>query len=321
MGKPTMKVTGIAPWFGGKRSMAEDIVQEMGPHRAFCDVFCGSMPIVLVKPRSPQEICNDLHGDLVNLAMVLASDKHEMLQEKLLRTLCSDVLFQDVRQEWMESAFVPPASRREVADVHVQRAWCFFVVSWMGRNGVAGTARANYQMAIRFTPGGGSGGRRFRSAVESVQAWHDRLREVTILNRDAFDLVPRIDDADGVVVYADPPYIRSTRGDGGGSAYQYDFDDSRSGQETTNSLFAKHEDKHAILAEQLRRFKRARVVVSYYEHPRLRELYEGWTFRPMYRQKHLHVQNRRGEGPCEAPEVLIINGPSYAKESACTSKS
>lgn len=30
------------------------------------------------------------------------------------------------------------------------------------------------------------------------------------------------------------------------------------------------------------------------------------------RQKHLHVQNKRGASPKEAQEVLIINGTSFA---------
>lgn len=44
----------------------------------------------------------------------------------------------------------------------------------------------------------------------------------------------------------------------------------------------------------------------------LRELYDGWTFVEHTRQKHLHAQNGRGARPKEAPEVLILNGVSYA---------
>jgi len=52
--------------------------------------------------------------------------------------------------------------------------------------------------------------------------------------------------------------------------------------------------------------------VSYYDAPELAELYPAWTVRKCYRQKNLHVQNRRAEGKCEAPEVLLLNGPSFS---------
>lgn len=52
--------------------------------------------------------------------------------------------------------------------------------------------------------------------------------------------------------------------------------------------------------------------MSYYDCPEIRRLYDGWTFIDHARQKHLHAQNGRGARPKEAPEVLIINGPSYA---------
>lgn len=42
----------------------------------------------------------------------------------------------------------------------------------------------------------------------------------------------------------------------------------------------------------------------------------GWTVLEHTRQKNLHVQNGRGSKLKEAPEILIVNGPSYAKEAA-----
>jgi len=66
------------------------------------------------------------------------------------------------------------------------------------------------------------------------------------------------------------------------------------------------------LRDLLAGYKEARIVVSYYDSPRIRELYEGWTFVEHYRVKHLHAQNGRGSKPKAAPEVLILNGPSLA---------
>lgn len=69
-----------------------------------------------------------------------------------------------------------------------------------------------------------------------------------------------------------------------------------------------------LLANALHRFKRARIVVSYYEHPALAELYQGWTKRRLKATKAMVNQGTRDKGGAvEAPEVLIINGPSYGE--------
>ena len=62
---------------------------------------------------------------------------------------------------------------------------------------------------------------------------------------------------------------------------------------------------HARLAAALCRFKATRVVVSYYAHERLAELYPGWRVVPVAVPKNLAV--RAGAEP--APEVLLINQP------------
>ncbi len=105
-------------------------------------------------------------------------------------------------------------------------------------------------------------------------------------------MLPKIDDAPGVAIYADPPYLAETIG---ASKYVHDFTVA----------------DHAKLAEQLRRFTAARVVVSYYASPKLAVLYPGWTQIDCSRHKHLHVQNKRGSTRSEAPEVLLVNGSAF----------
>jgi len=281
------KIGAIAPWFGGKRTLARTIVGEFGPHRAYWEPFCGSMAVLFAKPASQQETVCDLHGPVTNLARMLANEESALdLYKRAAVTLSCEALYYE-SLEWLESN---PGATGIVAAYH------FLVVSWQGRNGTAGTRRTTYAPSRRYTPGGGSTAGRWRSAVESIPWWHDRLRNVLVLNADGFKVLPEIADEDGVVVYADPPYLASTRADGGGSVYQHDFRD----------------EDHERLAEQLCRFRRSRVVVSYYESPRIRELYPGWTVRKCTMQKNLHVQNRRGIGNCEAPEILLLNGPSLA---------
>ena len=79
----TPAITALAPWFGGKRTLAPVIVEELGGHRAYFEPFCGGCSVLWGKPVSSHETINDLHGDLINLAMVLASDRWADLYNRL----------------------------------------------------------------------------------------------------------------------------------------------------------------------------------------------------------------------------------------------
>ena len=300
----TAKIKALAPWFGGKRTLASDIVAEMGAHRAFYDLGCGSLAVTLAKPVSSHETVVDLHWHLINLARVIQELSTAVeLYERLVRTVCSEEIFDRSRAVIEDK---PMLEEDQLGDVDL--AYHYFVSQWIGRNGVSGTKRLNYQMAVRWTPGGGHGGIRFRSATESLPWWHERLKPVLILRRDIWDIIPKIDDVPGVVIYVDPPYLSETRA--GGCQYEHEFKQCEDLPLFLSRDEAKKEKQtHEGLALMLQRFKKARVLVSYYDNHRLADLYPGWTIKKMYRQKNLHVQNRRGMGECEAPEVLLINSP------------
>ncbi len=271
--------------------MAPAIVEELGPHSSYWDIMCGSCAVLFAKPPSGHEHVNDLHGDLINLARVLQREELAVeLYELCLRTLYHEDLFRE--SEAVFRSEDPPAEGPDVT-----RAYHYMVSSWMGRNGIAGTARVNQTFAIRWSPGGGGGAVRWAAAADAIPGWHRRLRRVSILRRDALAIAESIEDLPGVAIYADPPYLLSSR-PGGGCRYDHEFTP----------------EQHKELADTLDRFQKARVVVSYYDDPLLDELYPGprWTKRQVYRNKNLHVQNRRGAKPTTAPEVLILNGPSFA---------
>lgn len=303
----TMRIMALAPWFGGKRAMAGQIVAEIGPHRCFWDVFCGGLAVTMAKPRCSFEYANDLHGDVTNLAMVLASDRWKDVRRRALRTLFSEDLFRSLQRQIAEDrhAWDPvgcertlPLSPNAITDAHCERAYAFLVACWFSRNGAAGTRRYNYQFCVRWTAEGGSPVTRWRGVIDSLRAWHERLASVCILRRDAFDILDRIDDAERTVVYCDPPYLRQTRSQnkaGGATLYDHDF----------------AVDDHRRLARALARFKHARVIVSYYDHPSLGSLYPGWTIRRIASRKAMAQQNTRGSNLMEhVTEVLLINGLS-----------
>ncbi len=283
-----MKIKAIAPWFGGKRTLANRIAAELGEHSAFWDIFCGSIALLMAKPLSSFETVNDLHGDLINLARVIRDPiLGSKLYRRLRRTWCAEQLHREAA-EVVRSFNNEPA--RTIPDI--DRAYSYFLSAWLGRNGVAGTQSYNQGFCRRFTKNGGHAAKRFASAIDSIPAWQKRMRSVTILSDNAFDLLPRIKDANGVVLYIDAPYVKK------GASYIHDFSPAN----------------HVRLAELLRGFTKTRVVVSYYDHTTVRELYDGWTFVSCPTTKAMANQGMRNKsGRTEAPELLIINGPSYTR--------
>lgn len=278
---PSATISAVLPWFGGKRTMAPTIIAELGKHSAYWEPFCGSMAVLLQKPPSSHETVNDLHGDLINLARVIADDRYAELGDRLSRVLCDE----HRRNESL-------AALREATDP-IDRAFHYFIINWFGRNGFSGTTGSDRSsFAVRWTPNGGHGGQRFASAVNSIPAWHERLRRVTILQRDGLEILAKIEDLPKVAIYCDPPYLVK------GATYEYDFTS----------------DDHQRLATALSRFEQVRVVVSYYAHPLLEILYpkDRWMHRDCTMTKGLHNAGKRGQTGAAAPEVLIINGPSLA---------
>lgn len=131
-----------------------------------------------------------------------------------------------------------------------------------------------------------------------MMGWHERLASVAITNDDAFTHVDRIADRSGVVIYADPPYFKK------GDQYVHDAPSDDAGKRAW----------HTALRDLLASKKRARVIVSYYDHPFIREIYAGWTCIEIYKSKALAQQGMRektGE-KYVSPEILLINGPSLS---------
>lgn len=273
---------------GSKRTLASKIVELLGPHRAYVEPFCGSMAVLLAKPPCSFELANDLHGDLTNLAWVIQHPNHgPALYRRLRRTWMDEKHFATCKDaiEDYALAVAPSDLDGHPASAAVERAYCYFVLCWQGRSGVLGTKDHNNVFTVRYNCNGGNQATRFRAAVDSIPGWRRRLRSATILRRDGLALLDRLADEPGQAVYVDPPYLQKK------VSYEHDFTAAQ----------------HAQLASILCRFKKTRVVLSYYADPILAEMYPGWTQIDCSRAKHLSVQGRRGSTSEIAPEVLIVN--------------
>lgn len=240
-----MRIKAISPWLGSKRNLAEAIVKQLGPHKAFCEPFCGSMAVLLAKPSCVFEIANDLHGDLINLALTIQHERWgPRLYRRLRRVVYNEIEFKTAAECISNCSL--SAYPDHVTEVTAQRAYYYFVLSWMGRSETLGTA-SKPSFTVRYTPDGGNQAQRFHGAVTSIPAWRRRLRSVTITCQDGLKLLAKIPDRKGIAIYVDPPYLVKN------AAYLHDFT---------------HTD-HQKLAQLLHKFTVARVVVSYYDSPQL----------------------------------------------------
>ena len=282
------KIKALAPRVGGKRTLAPRIAELLGEHKQYFEPFVGGVSVLWAKQPSEFETVNDLHGELVNLAEVVQGDECFRLYTMLARVVIGDHVMNEAKRLRKEGV---------KHDDPVERAYWYFLESWIGRGGVAGTSRnrgAGYSLSVRWTATGGDPTTRYQSAVDSLPWWHERLKGVVILQRDAFEIIPKFQDADHTAIYVDPPYFAATRsgfnGSGARSRYEHDFEG----------------EDHERLAEALNRFEHARVVLSYYDCPQARELYEGWEFHEVDSHKNLANQNQRGGRPKDRVTELLI---------------
>lgn len=261
-----MRVNALAQWFGSNRALAERVGVELG-RLSWCGVpfMGGACELPFIDCR--QGVANDMHAHVVNLARVvadpalkgrLASRVEGLLfhpaELALAQSRCIDRdadanggLFVDVR----------PA-RPDVASV--EWAADYLVCSWFGRGGLSGTrGEFRQKVSARYSPEGGGSGRRWRSAVESLDAWHAALKGWEFEQEDGLVFLDKVHDRPGVGLYVDAPWPE----DGDGYVHRFT------------------ERHQRVLAAKLNGFEHVKVVVRYGDHPLIRELYQpadGWRW-------------------------------------------
>jgi len=238
----------ILRYLGGKTRLAPKIIPWLPPHEIYVEPFGGAAAVLAAKPRARTEVWNDLDGEVVNLFQVLRSGAAAALIRSIELTPYA-------RAEH-ELAYVPSADP-------VERARRLIVRSHMGHgnNGTRIELRNGFRIDGMYgrTNVAGEWGR----LPEELTVWMDRMRGVHLEQRPALDLIDYY-DAPGVLIYADPPYVPSTR--------------SKSVRWTTGKCAYEFElsiEDHCQLLDRLNASK-AMVVISGYAS----ELYDrelaGW---------------------------------------------
>jgi DNA adenine methylase len=230
----------VLRWHGGKWLLSPWIIANLPPHRIYVEPFGGAASVLIRKPRSYAETYNDLDCDVVNLFRVLRDAKAGPRLADLVR------LTPFARVEQVEAY--------EPTDDPVERARKLIVRSFMGF-GSNGTHRATGFRA-NSNRSGTTPARDWHNYPEALAVIVDRLRGVTVENRDACEVMAA-HDAPEALHYVDPPYLPETRDKGGDYAHELTADD------------------HARLLDFLRGLKGA-VVLSGYPHPLYDDALPGW---------------------------------------------
>lgn len=236
-------------YFGGKTAIADRIAAMLPDHEHYVEPFGGSLAVLLAKRRSPMETVNDLDGNLMNFWQVLRECPGD------LERVCA----------------LTPHSRAEHENARtldgddLERARKVWVLLTQGRGGHLPPKNSGWR---HYQDPRGSGSSSMPDYLSSyigrMGASAERLRAVSLECRSAAEVIERYGRHDGVLIYADPPYLASVRTLNKGRCRGPDY---------AHEL--RTDDEHCELAASLRA-ARAAVVISGYDSPLYSELYGDW---------------------------------------------
>lgn len=228
------------PYFGGKMTTGPAIASLLPAHTHYVEPYCGSLAVLMAKPRSAHETVNDLDGDLMTFWRVLRERASDL--ERVCR--------------------LTPHSRAEHAAAYdltevddLEKARRVWVRLTQGRAGVrTATGWRHYEAPAGAT----SMPDYLRGYVARVCPAADRIDGVSLECRPALDVIRSYGQHPDVLLYVDPPYLGSTRRSGG---YVHEMPSDAD---------------HRALAEALHACKAAVVLSGYASDLYDRELYAGW---------------------------------------------
>jgi DNA adenine methylase len=252
-------------YYGGKTTLADRIVALLPEHRHYVEPFAGSLAVLLAKPRCFMETANDIDGDLVTFWRVLRDQPDDLARAAML-TPYSRAEFEQARN--LDGISDLERARRVWVRLTQSRSASMKQTGWKFQIDPASRNVPAADNAVAF--------------ARRIEGVAQRLRMVALENRDAIDVIRDYGKSADVCIYADPPYLGSTRA-------------SNYGHELTSV------EDHEALALALHQVK-ASVVISGYASPLYQTLFCGW-----------HTTQIRGattqSGDTDRVEVLWSNRP------------
>lgn len=222
-------------YYGGKTTLAPEIASLLPAHKHYVEPFAGSLAVLLAKDPSRAETVNDLDGDLMNFWRVLRDQPKELERVAMLTP--------HSRDEYELS--------KALNGDNLERARRVWVRLTQGRANSMQPHGWRYSRDTSKVMGSD-----IKARAAHIPPAAMRLASVSIESRDAIEVIQDYGSEPSVCIYADPPYLGSTRA----SNYRLEM---------------LGDDLHIKLAEALKNCK-ASVVLSGYASKLYEELYEGW---------------------------------------------
>ena len=239
----------VLRYHGGKFRLAPWILKFFPPHKIYAEPFGGAASVLLLKPRVGAECYNDLDGQIVNIFRQLRDPASALeLQRRVALTPFARDEF-----DW---SYEPAADELDAAHKLIVR-------SFMGHGSDSATRGCRTGFRSKLTDGRVLPAYEWATWSEAIPAFTRRLAGVLIENRDALEVMHRMDHVD-TLLFVDPPYVHSTRSAITGRSakthgYRHEMDDAA----------------HRALAGVLHSLE-AMVVLSGYPSPLYEELYPDW---------------------------------------------
>lgn len=183
-------------YYGGKQTLAPEIVQLIPAHSLYCEPFCGGAAIFFHKPKesSAVEVLNDTNQELINFFRVVQND-FVSLEKEIRISLHSRRLFTDA-----SVIYNNPHMFSEI-----KRAWALWVLAVQGFAGIL-DGSWGYDKAKRTTS---------KKIMNKREAFSEelayRLQEVQLECTDAIRIINSRDGKNSFF-YCDPPYFNSDCG-------------------------------------------------------------------------------------------------------------
>lgn len=247
---------------GSKKRIASWIIENMPQHHSYVEPFFGGGAVLFEKPLSAIETVNDIDDDVVNFFRVV---QDPITRKELIRRLdytpysrtIYDSVFSEAPQSEIEKAL-------------------YFAIRSTQSHGFRLTEKSGWKKDVTG-----------REASYAVRYWNElpaslalmaeRLKGVQIEKRPAVEVIEAF-NYENVLIYADPPYVLSTRNR---KQYRHEMTDA----------------EHAELLQVLNQSK-AKVMLSGYDCKLYNDLLNGW---------HKLQMHTRAQGNIPRIETLWLN--------------
>lgn len=197
----TKPVGQVIKYPGSKWKLADWIIQHMPPHETYLEPYFGSGAVFFKKPPVDNETIGDVDSDVINLFKTIRDHPEELAQ------LVEMTPWARYEYESIETSALEEETFIHTGDP-LEDARRFLVRCWMA-HGAKTSDRAGWACNIVPTKYG-SIVSRWNRVPDIIRAIPCRLKQAQIECQPAEDLIGRYKKPE-VLIYADPPYVRSTR--------------------------------------------------------------------------------------------------------------